>query len=790
MRTISGNIVDVLNSEIYTGTLCISGGKVIDIVREDRLYKDYIIPGFIDAHIHIESSMLVPAEFARIAVIHGTVAAVADPHEIANVMGITGVDYMIQSGKTVPFKFYFGAPSCVPATGFETSGAILGPADVEDLLKRAEIKYLSEVMNYPGVINSDPIVMSKIALAKKYGKKIDGHAPGLNKEMFERYAAAGISSDHESCDKDEALMKIKLGTKILIREGSAARNFDALISLIEDYPDSCMFCTDDKHPDDLIKGHIDVMVKKALNAGFDLMTVLRCASVNPVLHYGLEGGLLRKGDPADFVVVNDLEDLNILKTYINGEPVAECGKTLLPEASPDIVNNFSAREKKPAAFAVKKAGEFINVIEAVEGQLITDSVKERPLVRKGCVVSDVERDILKIAVVNRYRQAPPSIGFVKNFGIRKGAIATSVAHDSHNIIAVGVEDGDICRAINLIIQNRGGISVVSGDCEEMLPLPIAGLMSNWDYARVAEKYSVLNSMAGTLGSGLLAPFITLSFMGLLVIPKLKLSDKGLFDGERFALTDLFEERTIPTDTVVEMEEDVEYKRQLDLFARSSTEKGIELLKIGEIIAGLGKRERFLDIGAGGGDLTIPISQAFGETVIVEPNEKQGAMFRRRYPYVRICNELWEDADFGAQRFDLILCSHVLYYIEEDKWLPAIDKMYRHLEEGGVIAIVLQSPVGDVARFFKQFAHYDVNILELWGQLIQRYGEKAVDVRYFINEIWTENLADMLEIALFLLLDHRFRERTDEIEEYLETHHKVNHGYRILQDDILLAVRKG
>jgi adenine deaminase len=697
---------------------------------------------------------------------------------------------MIQSGRLVPFKFYFGAPSCVPSTGFETSGAVLSTADVEDLLKREEIKYLSEVMNYLGVIDRDPIVMSKIALANKYGKKIDGHAPRLKGEMLEKYAAAGISSDHESCDKDEALQKIKSGMKILIREGSAARNFEDIISLIKDYPDMCMFCSDDMHPDDLIKGHINVMVKKALNAGFDLMTVLRCASVNPVLHYGLEVGLLQKGDPADFVVVDNLEDFNILKTYINGEPVAENGKTFLPGVPPDIVNNFSAQEKTPADFAVKKAGEIINVIEAVDGQLFTNSIKEIPMVRDGYVVSDIERDILKLTVVNRYQEAPPAIGFVKNFGIKKGAIATSVAHDSHNILAVGVEDDDICRAVNLIIQNKGCISAVSGDREEILPLPIAGLMSNWDYSHVAEKYSFLNAMAGTLGSGLRAPFITLSFMALLVIPRLKLSDKGLFNGERFELINLFKKETSCADTVVEMEEDAEYKRQLDLFARSSTEKGIELLKIGEIIAGLRKREKFLDIGAGGGDLTIPISQLFGETVMVEPNEKQAAMFRRRCPNIRVFNEFWEKVDLGKQRFDLILCSHVLYYIEEGKWLPAIEKMYHHLEKGGVVAIVLQSPVGEVARFFKQFTHYEVNILALWRQLIQRYGEKAVEVRYFINEIWTENLADMLDIALFLLLDRKFREKKDKIKDYLEAHHKTDNGYRILQDEILLTVRKG
>ncbi len=549
MITVSGNIVDVLNSEIYPGTLHIAEGKIIDIVRDHRTYGQYIMPGFVDAHIHIESSMLVPAEFARAAVIHGTVATVSDPHEIANVMGIKGVDYMIRSGKSVPFKFYFGAPPCVPATGFDISGAVLGPAEVEELLKRDEIKFLSEVMNYPRVIDRDPIIMAKIAAAKKYGKKIDGHAPGLTGEMLKKYVAAGVSTDHESFDKDEALQKIELGVKILIREGSAARNFWALIGLIKDYPEACMFCSDDKHPHDLSKGHINVIVKRALDAGFDPMTVLRCSSVNPVLHYGLEVGLLQRGDPADFIIVDNFGDFNILETCINGESVAENGKTLLPAVSPEVVNNFLAQEKRPSDFAVEKRGDLINVIVAVDGQLITDSVKERPSIRDGRVVSDVGRDILKLAVVSRYRESAPAIGFIKNFGLRKGAIATSVAHDSHNILAVGVEDEDICRAVNLIIRHKGGICAVSGDNEEILPLPIAGLMSDWDYPRVAEKYSVLNMLAGALGSGLQAPFITLSFMGLLVVPRLKLSDKGLFDVERFELIDLFEKEAPSAGTI-------------------------------------------------------------------------------------------------------------------------------------------------------------------------------------------------------------------------------------------------
>ncbi len=540
MERVSGNIVDVLNEEIFPGTLLIANGRIVDIVREDRRYGHYIMPGFVDSHVHIESSMLVPAEFARAAVIHGTVATVSDPHEIANVLGISGVEYMIESGRSVPFKFFFGAPSCVPATGFETAGASLGPDEVAQLLKRGDIWYLSEVMNYPGVISKDSELTTKIGLARKQGKKIDGHAPGVRGEHLRRYMAAGISTDHETCDKEEAVEKIRLGMKILIREGSAARNFEALASLIGEYPGECMFCSDDKHPDDLLRGHINETVRTALAMGLDRMKVLRCACVNPVMHYGLDVGLLRKGDPADFVVIDDFAGLNVLQTYINGTLAAEKGRSLIPRMPAAIVNNFGAQKKSASDFAVLNAGTRMKVIEVIEGQLLTNMVEETPAALDGFAVSDPERDIVKIAVVNRYEDVPPAVGFVKNFGLKKGAIAASVAHDSHNIIAVGVSDEDICRAVNLVIEQRGGISAVSGNEQLVLPLPVAGLMSDAGFSEVAEKYTAMDATAKSLGSRLRAPFMTLSFMALLVIPTLKLSDKGLFDTGSFGFTGLFE----------------------------------------------------------------------------------------------------------------------------------------------------------------------------------------------------------------------------------------------------------
>ena len=535
---LSANIVDVLNGTIFPGTIEIKDGIIASIVRDDGRYDTCIMPGFIDAHMHIESSMLVPAGFARLAVRHGTVATVSDPHEIANVLGIEGVSYMVGNGRSVPFKFFFGASSCVPATQFETAGAALDPDAVETLLQKSEIRYLSEMMNFPGVINDDPDVMAKIALAKQYKKPIDGHAPGLRGKELEKYISAGISTDHESFTYDEGKEKLSLGMNILVREGTAAKNFDALSPLIPQYPSQCMFCSDDLHPDDLVRGHINLLVKRALDMGIDTMTVLRCACLNPVLHYGLDVGLLRTGDDADFIEVDNLRDMNVLKTYIKGRLVSEKGGSLIPHGTSPHVNNFSAGKKGAGEFTVLSSEGRINVIEAINDQVITGRIEGRLQPRNGVITSDIEQDILKLTVVNRYRDALPAVAFVRNFGLKKGAIAASVAHDSHNIIAVGVTDEDICNAVNVVIGNRGGLSVAYDNIAETLPLPVAGLMTDEDGFMVAEQYSRLSDLAKQLGSSLRAPFMTLSFMALLVIPSLKLSDRGLFDGEAFAFTDL------------------------------------------------------------------------------------------------------------------------------------------------------------------------------------------------------------------------------------------------------------
>ncbi len=697
--SVIGRVVDIHQQTTYPAEVVVQDGKITSITKipDSRLLtQDYILPGFIDSHVHIESSMLIPSEFARLAVVHGTVATVSDPHEIANVCGMEGVEFMIENGKTVPFKFNFGAPSCVPATIFETAGASLDANDVEKLLQRNEIKYLSEMMNFPGVLSKDEEVMKKIATAHRLNKPVDGHAPGLRGEKARQYihaplnpaqggtsdsdssnnhynyqtaephvygllkkyvkehrenptaaenvlwhllrgrqldgykfrrqhiigsyiadfvclskkiiievdglihqipenkvsdtertaelnrfgfevirftneevtgnidnvlsavllslnkttpaipeseippsggGGAVISTDHECFTAEEALDKLQYGMKILIREGSAAKNFEALIDLLNDWPDMMMFCSDDKHPDSLVLGHINQLCARAFTKGIDVFKILKAACINPVLHYKLDVGILREGDAADFIVVKDLEKFEVVKTFINGELVAENGKSNIAAKKSGIVNNFSCDKKEVKDFEVPVTSTVplnISIIEALDGQLITNKLFHTPKIEYGNIISDIENDILKIVVVNRYTNAPISKAFIKNFGLKSGAIASSVAHDSHNIVAVGVDDWSLCQAINLIIEKRGGVSVVTNSGESILPLPVAGLMSNENGYSVADAYTAIDKITKGLGSTLAAPFMTLSFMALLVIPHLKLSDKGLFDGDSFS----------------------------------------------------------------------------------------------------------------------------------------------------------------------------------------------------------------------------------------------------------------
>ena len=533
-----GQVVDIRNRNIFPGVVTVIDGKISSIEPANHQEAQYILPGFIDAHIHIESSLLVPTEFAQLAVVHGTVGTISDPHEIANVLGVAGVEFMIENAKQSPLKFHFGGPSCVPATGFETAGAEINANDIRELMASPDIYYLAEMMNYPGVLHDDPEVVQKLKWAKLSGKPLDGHAPGLRGEAIKKYINAGISTDHECFTHEEAHEKLQLGMKVIIREGSAAKNFEALIDLAHEHYERMMLCSDDKHPDDLILGHINSLCARAVAKGVDVFQVLQMACLNPVEHYKMNVGTLRVNDPADFIVVEDLTNFRVLATYIDGEIVAQNGQAQLPKIAFDTPNNFNCSPKTPADFAVNSAAKTIRVIEALEGQLITNELHMPSTIKAGQLCANTEQDILKLAVVNRYQDAPVAVAFIKNFGLKSGAIASSVAHDCHNIVAVGVTDEDLCRAVNLVIAQQGGLCAVSAEQELVLPLPVAGIMSDQNGVQVAAQYQEIDALAKALGSKLKAPYMTLSFMALLVIPDLKLSDKGLFSGNSFAFVDL------------------------------------------------------------------------------------------------------------------------------------------------------------------------------------------------------------------------------------------------------------
>jgi len=534
------NLVDLFTDTITPKEVVVENGVITQILPSKHQGGPFMIPGFVDAHVHVESSLLPPAEFARMAVVHGTVCTVSDPHEIANVTGVKGVEWMIENGKKVPFKFHFGAPSCVPATPFETAGATISVSDIRYLFESGKTKYLAEMMNWPGVLFNDEEVFAKIKLDKEFGFPVDGHAPGLLGEKARKYAEAGISTDHECFTYEEGLAKIQAGMKVLIREGSAAKNFEALIPLLGQFPAMVMFCSDDKHPDSLLDGHINQLVKRAAARHNNIFHVLRAASLNPIMHYKLPVGLLRLGDPADFLLVDDLHHFHILETWIDGEKVASSGDSLIERQSLELINQFQVNLKSETDFEVNgKHDKKIRVIEAIDGQLITNQLLFEPKLENGKLIPQPELDILKLLVVNRYNDAAPAIAFIKNFGLKKGAIASSVGHDSHNITAIGLDDASLAKVVNAIIENKGGLAATDGEHVHVLPLPIAGLMSDQDGYQVADLYTKLDRFAkDELGSTLGSPFMTLSFMALLVIPELKLSDKGLFNGLSFEFVGL------------------------------------------------------------------------------------------------------------------------------------------------------------------------------------------------------------------------------------------------------------
>lgn len=540
---LSGRLLDIENEKILKVDICIENGIIKSIAENPDVSDnaDYIMPGFIDSHVHIESSMLRPSEFAKIAIRHGVTGVVTDPHEIANVLGEKGIDYMIDDSRNVRFNFMFGCPSCVPATAFETSGTTLDSSAVERLMKRQDIGFLSEMMNYPGLLMDDKEVWAKIAAAKNAGKHIDGHAPGLRGVDLKKYVEAGIETDHECSTLAEAEEKIVDGMMVQIREGSAAKNFDALWHLIDRYPEKVMMCTDDKHPDDLVSGYINKMADRAVQNGCNIWNALKASSVNAAKHYGIKHPVIKVGERAEFIVANDRFDVH--ETYIDGFKVFDekggvsadfiVGRADSNLEFPNVMNH----EKISADdVIVKSNGNFacVKVIDVEDGQLYTKETAERLSVKNGAVLSSVEKDVLKIVVVNRYdKNARPAVAYIRGFGLENGAIASTIAHDSHNIISVGTDDDSIVAAVNKLIDMKGGIVAIDDMGQSSLNLPIAGLISDKGGDEVADEYRKVNEKVKSMGSPLKAPFMTLSFMALLVIPELKLSDKGLFDGNRF-----------------------------------------------------------------------------------------------------------------------------------------------------------------------------------------------------------------------------------------------------------------
>jgi adenine deaminase len=537
---VEGQLVDIHNRDIYPAVINIAGRRIESVERTDSAPDVYILPGLIDAHIHIESSMVTPGAFAISVVKHGTCGVVSDPHEIANVLGIQGVEFMIVDAKKVPLNFFFGAPSCVPATDFESNGANLDHKEVRKLLEMEEINYLSEMMNFPGVIYGNAEVRKKLDCAKELNKPIDGHAPGLSGELLRKYVSAGITTDHECSRIEEAKEKLSLGMKILIREGSTAKNLNALKDLFNTNADKVMLCSDDLHPEMLRKRHINKLIAQLISEGYNEFDVIRSATINPSEHYNLNAGLLRPGDYADFILVDRLEKMNVKETWIKGVKVFGNEEVLFKYEESKPVNNFNCRPINESEILVKNRHRDIRIIVAADGELLTSELKVS-LRTSEYISPDLNNDILKIVVKDRYKDLPPAIGFIKGFGIKKGAFASSIAHDSHNIIAVGTNDKDIVNSINEIVRLKGGLAVSQGGTIESLQLNIGGIMTTRSCDDIAEDYNNLNQLVNSLGCTMKAPFMTLSFMALLVIPDLKIGDRGLFDVKRFEPVSLFVE---------------------------------------------------------------------------------------------------------------------------------------------------------------------------------------------------------------------------------------------------------
>jgi len=538
--TVKGNVVNPVERTIKGAEITVENGKIVSINFSEPIAGPFILPGFIDSHVHIESSMLLPSRFAEMAVKHGTIAVVTDPHEVANVAGVSGVRFMQANSQKVPFKFFFGVPSCVPASPLEKSGAVLDAKQVSGLIAEENFYFLAEMMNFPGVINYDEEVTRKISAAKKSNKPIDGHVPGLIGEMLQKYVSSGISTDHECSTQAEAEEKIRLGMKIQIREGSAAKNFDNLSPLLSKYPKDVMFCTDDCHPDYLKQGHINKIVSRAMAKGHDLFDTIYAATITPIEHYNLPLGKLRIGDPADFILVNNLEDFEVIETHIQGRLVYKDGNVQFsqPNEKPD---NFIFRDKFIGDLSVIATGSKMHLIEAIDGELLTKNLLiDAPVEQGNEVFANPQNDILKIVLLDRYSNTLPQVAFIKGFGLKKGALAASIAHDSHHIVAVGCDDISLKASLKWVVSNRGGLCFFNGEEGDGLQLPYFGLMTDENGEKVSRVYEQLNQKVKEFGCSLESPFMTASFMALTVIPEIKINHNGLFDSINFKTISLFE----------------------------------------------------------------------------------------------------------------------------------------------------------------------------------------------------------------------------------------------------------
>ncbi|REE28506.1 adenine deaminase [Methanothermobacter defluvii] len=534
---IRGNILNVFTGDIYPAEIEVAGGRVRCVRSISGNFSVIILPGFIDAHLHIESSMLTPSSFAAAAIPHGTVSTISDPHEIANVMGVDGVRFMIDDAAATPMKFYFTAPSCVPATPFETAGAEITAREIEELLRMDSVVALGEMMNFPGVIAGDDGVMAKIEAARDLNMPVDGHAPLLSGDELCTYIGAGISTDHECVSPEEVLEKRRLGMKIMAREGSSARNLRDLAAAGCDF-----LVSDDIHPADLLEGHMDRILRRAVDYGIDPVSAVQMVTINPAEHYGLSTGAIAPGWDADFVVVDSLRDFNVKRVYIDGRPVAEEGRYLIKRRGG---TRAPPRKLEVPDFPVERLDfraegdeATVRVIDVLDGQLITEESVATLEVEDGAVQADTSSDILRVSVLDRYGRGNISSGFVHGFGLQEGAIASTVAHDSHNLIVVGVDPELMKRAVDILKKAGGGLVAVAEDDHRVLQLPVAGLMSDGDVFEVADGFENLNTFTEQLGSRLSAPFMTMSFLSLLVIPRLKIGDRGLFDVEKFEFVDV------------------------------------------------------------------------------------------------------------------------------------------------------------------------------------------------------------------------------------------------------------